>query len=92
MVYVVIYHDAVGKAGDDRDLNGDGSEGQGANLTGEDLSDGGEGVLANVGKDGRAGQVPEFFGLLVEFSEEITDAVDRRDVIGIGDDGISACC
>ncbi|KAF2301669.1 hypothetical protein GH714_028594 [Hevea brasiliensis] len=81
---MISYHGAEGKTGDDRVLNGDGGEFEGSNLACKDLSDGAEGVLTNGGEDGRAGQVPEFLGLPVEFSEEITDAVDRRDVIGSG--------
>lgn len=38
--YSHAYHDTEGETGDDRVLNGDGSEGDGANMSGENLSDG----------------------------------------------------
>ena len=76
------YHDAEAEAGDDGVLDGDGSKGDGADVAGEELSDGAKGVLAKGREDGRASQVPQLLGLHGELPEEISGAGDRRDVIG----------
>lgn len=52
-------------------------------MSGKYLSDGAEGVLAYGGEDGRTGEVPKFLDFSLEFSEEISNSVDRLDVIGV---------
>jgi len=52
-------------------------------MAGEDLGDGTEGVLADGGEDGGAGEVPQLFGLGDELSGEVSGAGDRSDVIGL---------
>ena len=79
-----MYHDAKAKASDDGVLDGDGSEVDGANMAGEHLSDGAEGVLGNGSEDGGTSQVPELFGFFQELSGEIFGAGDGRDVGGGG--------
>lgn len=49
-----LYHGAEGEAGDDGVLDGDGGKGDGADVAGEDLSDGSQRVLADGGEDGGA--------------------------------------
>lgn len=53
-------------------------------MAGQSLSDGTKGVLAKTSENGRAGEIPEFFGLDVEFPEEITGSGDGADVVGVG--------
>jgi len=44
-ISVGVYHYAVGEAGDEGVLDGDGGEGDGADVAGKDLSEGAEGIL-----------------------------------------------
>lgn len=62
-------------------------------MAGEDLGDAAEGVLADGGEDGRAGEVPELLRLGEELSGEVAGAGDRSDVIGFRreDDGGVRC-
>ena len=62
-------------------------------MAGEDLGDGAEGVLADGGEDGGAGEVPELLRLGEELSGEVAGAGDRSDVIGFRreDDGGVRC-
>lgn len=64
-------------------------------MASEYLSDGAKRVLAYGGEDGGPGEVPELLCFNVELSEEVSNAADRRDIIGIGSEGGSdrrVCC
>ena len=63
-------------------------------MAGEDLGDAAEGVLADGGEDGRAGEVPELLRLGEELSGEVAGAAYRSDIIGCRreDDGGGVWC
>lgn len=84
LICVGLYHYAVGEAGDEGVLDGDGGEVDGAEVAGKDLSEGAEGILWHKGEDGRACEVPELLGLHHEFPIEVAGAGDRIDVSGTG--------
>lgn len=54
----VIYHDAEWEAGNDGVFDGDGRKSDGADVTGEDLSNSAERILVHGRENGGAGQVP----------------------------------
>ena len=80
--YSHAYHDTEGETGDDGVLNGDGSEGDGANMSGENLSDGSQRELGHRCENGRAGQLPQLPRLNSKLPGEVFDVGDRRDIDG----------